>query len=241
MEIENKSFLKTTYLLPAAAIILIGFILVQFTLPQVKGIMKNREILKKEKTRLEQLTKKSTELEKLNTADLRRDFENAENALPSQNDVAGVLYMLARLQSDSQVFLDKIEMSPGLISSSSGQEKKTKTKEKTMSQVEFKVSGVGDLIAVKNFLQRVKEINPQIEITKFDIASSGAPGMEVNFELIFYYQLPPLALGKIDDSLPLLTAGEKEILSTVATFSAYNKIPSTEASASVVGKTNPFE
>lgn len=253
MEKEKKFFSKN-YLFPAIIVLVIIFILYQFTLPQVGQILEIRRELKEERQRLEQLVKKAQELEKLDEVTLKTNFQVSQEALPSEKDVPGLLFTLARLEGEATVSVEKFQLAPGLISTPaatptqatpSGEKGKAKPEapkketKPSLSSLVFDLTLAGEFSAIRSFLDKITEIKPILQIPSLKISQNKGEGLKADFKINFSYQPLPLTLGKIDDPLPILTAKDKEILTEISQLPSYNQVPGVATAAG--GKANPFE
>ncbi|MDP3998167.1 MAG: hypothetical protein Q8P89_00930 [bacterium] len=111
------------YLLPVLIGAAVIFIFVKFTIPQFQQILTVREELKVKQARLDQLVAKSRSLEAQSKETLMDKLQTTQKALPSEKDVAGLLYTWARLQNEAGVASEGIEFSPGIVSTPSSSPK----------------------------------------------------------------------------------------------------------------------
>jgi len=254
---KGKKFFSKAYLFPILLLAGIIFILFQFTLPQIKQIIEARGELKREKERLVQLIEKSTQLEKLDEVTLKKNFQVAQEALPSEKDVSGLLFTLARLESESTLSASGFKINPGLISTPAAVPKvatpsgvakgkaqePTEVKTKTtapLSTLDFGLSLSGDFSALRSFLERIKEIRPLLLITSFNLSQEREASSGADLKVQFYYQVQPSFLGKISDPLSVLAIQEEEVLAEISRRPLYSQPPSSSTLVPI-GKLNPFE
>lgn len=258
MEKEKKIFQKE-YLFPVLVGVVIVFILSRFTFPQIEQILEARRELKREKGQLEQLTRKVIDLERLDEEALKSDFEIAQRALPSEKDVSGLLFAINRLRNEATVSSGKFRLQPGSISTPSStpslatspsatpsdEKKKTspqavqKERFQKLSSIDFKLSLSGDFAALRNFLEKIKGINPLLVIPKLELSPKEGE-IKADLNVVFNYQFLPSSLGRIDDALSVLTEKDKEVLAKISNFPDYSQIPSV-VNLIPLGKLNPFE
>src|SRR3990172_11684098 len=99
--LKRKKYLSRFYILPTLILLAIVFTLLKFTFPKVSEIMEMRRQLKTENERLGRLTEKAVKLEKKDKGEAKNDFQTAQNALPSEKDISGVLYAIERLGAET--------------------------------------------------------------------------------------------------------------------------------------------
>lgn len=250
---KQKIYLNKTFLLSAFVGIAIIFIIFQFSIPQVKQILAVRQSLKQEKGRLEQLVQKSTALENLDEQELKDNFQVTQDSLPSEKDIAGLLYTLARLENETSVTIEGIELQPGLISTPSanlsitatpsaetkGKAPPPKTKPSGGSEtIDFEINVSGSFLTVRNLLSKITEINPLLTISSVSFSGEGG-NVKAEISLSYNYQLLQSLYVNVEDPLPLPTNKDKEALSEVAKLPLYSKMPAVVTSPG--GKVNPFE
>lgn len=258
MEKKNIHFNKAL-IFPLLIGVAIVFVILQFTVPQIKQIMQARQELKAERGRLDQLVKKATALEELNEESLTNNFKTSQDALPSEKDVAGILYTLARLENETRVSIGGVEFKPGLISTpsatplspaatpSAAKSEKPKSAVKPAAKpaapagpatIALSLDVSGDFSSVRNFLTKVREVSPLLTISSVDFSVEGS-GVSASFDLSFNYQLLPATYIKVDDPLPDWDDKDEDTLAEIANFPVYNEISSMVTVGA--GKTNPFE
>lgn len=258
MLLGKTQLFSKNYLFPAITGLVIVFVLLKFTFPQFQQIVEAQQKLKGEKDRLEQLIKKARQLEKLDEETLKNNLQTTQHTLPSEKDVAGLLFTVARLQSEATVSAEKLELTPGLISTPSAtpsagylatpsgakEEKKpmeTKREVPQLSSLDFSVSLVGEFGGIRYFLEKIKGINPLLVTPDIKISQrEGEENVRAELKILSSYQLLPMTLGKIEDPLPVLTDKDENTLSEISRLPIYSQIPSGLIQA-IVGKVNPFE
>lgn len=171
-----------TYLLPAVVSLVIGVILIKFTVPQVNQIMEARQALKVEKSRLDLLVEKSTKLERLDETTLKNDVQTTQNAIPSEKDVSGLVFTVDRLTKEASLAVKSFKTTPGLISTPSaspasatpsGEKKKSvaPSKEETSEFGQDKTAGQTD--RGKSTAQRLRTPPPLNQLS-FELSIEGA-------------------------------------------------------------------
>lgn len=171
-----------TYLLPAVVSLVIGVILIKFTVPQVNQIMEARQALKVEKSRLDLLVEKSTKLERLDETTLKNDVQTTQNAIPSEKDVSGLVFTVDRLTKEASLAVKSFKTTPGLISTPSaspasatpsGEKKKSvaPSKEETSEFGQDKTAGQTD--RGKSTAQRLRT-SPPLNQLSFELSIEGA-------------------------------------------------------------------
>lgn len=258
--LKRKKYLSRLYLLPTLILLAIVFTLLKFTFPQLGEIMEMRRQLKTEKERLGRLTEKAVKLEKKDRGEVKNDFLLTQNAIPSEKDIPGVLYAIERLGVEMGAAIDELKVSPGLVSTPSatsqvatpsgepskpsGESTKAAIKPKesptqALAFLTFDLSLHGELTAIRDFLGKIKEINPILQIKEFKL-SIDDKGLSADFKIIFSHQPLPISLGKLDDSLPVFTDKDEVVLEKIGKLPVYSQMPS-EATTAALGKPNPFE
>lgn len=256
---KRKKYLSRLYLLPALILLAIVFILLKFTFPKVSEIMEMRRQLKTERQRFGRLTEKAVKLEKNDKGKAKNDFQTTQNALPSEKDIPGVLYAMERLGVETGIVIDELKVSPGLVSTPSaipqatpsgepskpsGESTKNPIKPKesptqALASLTFDLSLHGEILAIRDFLEKIKEINPILQVGEFKL-SSDEKSLSADFKIIFSLQALPTSLGKVDDPLPAFTDKDEVVLEKISQLPVYSQMPS-EATAAALGKPNPFE
>lgn len=250
MKYDRYKLKLRNYYFPGIIALVIAIVLYKFTVPQITQIMEVRKNLKNERARLERLVQKSTVLDRLDEQSLRAQFMMAQEALPADKNVAGFLFTISRLVNEASLSVSQFQTAPGLIStpSASPSPRATASGQPTgqavetqgspaVSPLEFRLVLSGEPSAIRDFLERVKKAIPLIVITTVDFHQSEKESPNVDLRVIFSYQSSPTLLGKIDDSLPILTSKDYEVIASVSNYHRYSQT----APATSGGKLNPFK
>lgn len=255
---KKKTSLNKMILLPAAAIVAVIFIILQFTIPQIKQSLTIRQDIKVEKESLEKLVAKSTTLEKINEQDLKEKFQSVQDALPSEKNIPGLLYAISRLGDETGVSLGDIELAPGLISTPSAIKGGPKTATPSGVKVEkgpplptviteapvqvgslnFNVGVTGEYPAIRKFLGKIREISPLLSISKISLNPEGGVTRPV-FNIAFNYQLISSDYTKVDDPVSELNNKDRDTLEEISLYPDLSKMPAIATFST--GRLNPFE
>lgn len=114
--------------------------------------------------------------------------------LPSQKKTSGVIAGLSTLASSSGVVVKTLELSPGRISTISGESNSRtfieKFKNVGVAAVPATVSLTSDIVALANFIHQVEKASQILGITSVDSGAAVGKGISVSLSILVYFQPP---------------------------------------------------
>lgn len=235
---ENSEQLKKYKNLfwPAVFFLVVVVIGLTFLKPKITGIFQLQKQIREDKKRLAQVTEKVNALEGLDEIELETKSEKVLEALPSEKNIASLLYTLKILGQQAGVVLKDIEVSPGELSTRSAQ---PKTKgEPEVPLLSFSLTIEGEDEKVRNFFDRIETTLPLMKISLIDLSQKGEDSVDGNLKLAAFFLLLPKELGVIEKPLALITSQEEKAYQELVRFKAAEKVGELPLIPS--GKENPF-
>lgn len=213
------------YFIPGVVLILITFLSFFVLIPQLQHLINSVQLLGTKNDQLARLTSKRRLLESISSNATTIYLTEAEKALPKDKNAASILVSAQNLASVSQLSLDGVDLSPGLISSASG----GVTEKPGMAQVSkrgavsflpvtFNLRGTS--VQLQEFLKQIENMRRLIDITSVDVsyAVDGEDFLTADFAVKVYY-LPLLAqIGAVDAELPQITPQEQTLLAGLSSM-----------------------
>ncbi|HUS59766.1 MAG TPA: hypothetical protein VMX76_00050 [Nevskiaceae bacterium] len=231
---QSKNY--KSLLWPGIIFLVVAIIGLAFLKPKITGIFQLRKQIAKDKNTLAQLTQKINALEGLDEKELEIKIEKVLKALPSEKNIAGLLYTLKILSQETEVGLKDIQVSPGELSTRSAQPE-TKS-ESGLPLLSFSLIVEGESEKARNFFDRIETIMPLMKIRGIGMAQSDEGVVEANLELATFFLLLPKELGVIENPLALITLQEEKAYQELTRFKAAEKVEEWLLIPS--GKENPF-
>lgn len=210
-------------------LLLVGILVIYFTwsffIPRVNEVWQAKNNLERERLRLENLKIKLGDLEGLNEFELSSRTQLSLQAVPAEKDFIGVLRVLGKLATDQGLVVESFQVTPGELS----------LKEK--SKLVFKISLVGNIEAIKLFLEKIEKILPLVNVVggvKINLTGEIA-AVDLNVENYF---IPlPTTLGILEVPIAKLTPAEEKALASLTGFTSF---PAEAIVPQATGRTNPF-
>lgn len=221
---------------PAVFFLMVVVIGLIFLKPKITGIFQLRKQIAKDKNTLAQLTQKVNALEGLDERELEIKSEKVLQALPSEKNIAGLLYTLKILSQETEVGLKDIQVSPGELSTRSA-EPKSKS-ELELPLLSFSLMVESESEKARNFFDRIETVMPLMKIRGIGMARSDGGAIEAKLELAAFFLLLPKELGVIEKPLALITSQEEKAYQELTRFKAAEKMEEWILIPS--GKENPF-
>ncbi len=221
----RRDFMLTLGLLAVGALLVLFVIL-----PQISGILDLSQKVaaaQKIKTNLE---RKAILLEEINTTPLFAQQESIDAALPSNKPLAELLTILSSEAQSAAVSVTKVNLTPGLISTSSAKIKPSETD--TTSPVEgvqplkIEITILGTFAQVDSFLNRLDAVAPVVLVTNLRLSEQGKDASQLNssasnfsatLTLDTYYFTRAVA-SAVEQELPDVSAQDQNLLAEIASF-----------------------
>lgn len=200
------------YLAPALVGLVVFALLVVVVKPKILDILAVRSEISDLRVKLGNLTQKLATLENLDKKDLKERFLVTNEALPSEQDVAGFLAGMERLAAESGVLVEKVELSPETVASASASYFHSR------AILKGRLENIKDFLAKMSFSRRVLRVKTvSLSASSQEIAT---PSMVMaTLSINVFFEPLPAFLGEADEPLPALSQKDKEIFEEIANFS----------------------
>lgn len=244
------------YLLAGIFGVITYILIIQVVIPTATQTLDNYRTWEDKKNQLAQLTKKRAILEGISDATLRL-LSEAEAALPTEKDAAGILISMENLAQVTAYGVNNIDLFPGVVSTESanpssgdGQavaavapDPNTRRKGADFLAVSVQTAGT-----TGQFLEFIRQVQGSrrifdIESVNIGVATDSQDQLSAQFSLIAYYLPPITSIGRIDSELPNFTPEEQKLLEGLVSMPIMSAtLLGTDAGAivPVAGKTNLF-
>lgn len=248
LKLENL----TSYLVPAASLLL-GIILVPvLILPQWDKIAESSQIIDKNKDRLESLETKQGKLEDLaNEKDqIEADLALIETVLPINKDVAALVLGIQTLARNNGLTVSTFKIQPGKTATDSAGAKETATTQtnqknsdtpaSTKENLVFNMGMTGTLKNLQSFVTLLEKGKRILTMSQLRTTTDGGPNY--NIDIFINAPFNPLPkLGSDPAAKPLAELTEKNLkLLKDLSGPIFNDITGQDVDTGPTGPQNPF-
>lgn len=241
----NIPIAKVKQFLPLALLYVIGILVLAIAvIPGISNIEKLRSDAVDEQKTLDILTRKTDILNNLDETAAKAQLTTANNALPSEKSVPGLLSGLETMAKAASASADGFSIMPGRLATDSATASTTKEEQvgSGVYALAFKATLHGNYAALHDFLAGLYKVNRLIGVES--ILFRNTPGLNpatstsVSSDLMLrvYYQPPVKNLGDITSPINPLTDSDKQVLTTLASYPVVTNPPPLVPT----GKANPF-
>lgn len=216
-------------------------------IPKIKGIFEKKQIIEADKVLLITLVNKRKMLDSMSGGENLQFFEDAQIALPNEKDAAGILMALDNLVTQTQFAVERINLTPGMLSSKSGTvtdetQKNVVEKNKGANFLKIQLSAKGKTANFMDFIKKLVQIRPLFDI--YEISVDYEPNdpdiLKANLFLNAYYLTAIKQIGSLESALPELLPKEKETLISLRNFPYFGNISDENTTNIPVGKSDLF-
>ncbi len=229
---KDPNFLKyKPFIIPVIVLILALVIAILVTIPQFISLFNTYKTIDELQTKKDLYNQKATALEGINIPEYREDLNTALVALPVDKDIPGVLGEILVALGGSGMTLDSITFSGG------------QAEENKASEFIINIKASGSEASLKNFLQRVTLTPRLIKLTGIELTGGLVGEVTASFNFATFYQTLPDGRASADDRVPVVSAGDTQILTDIeAKLKQFPKAePTNQSSGSATGKLDPFQ
>ncbi|NCN03725.1 MAG: hypothetical protein GW942_01465 [Candidatus Pacebacteria bacterium] len=233
---NNLRYIYNTrrYLVWSIFIILLSLLLTFVSLvPQISSISNLYSDLIKENKRLAQLRIKVAQLIDSDNSLVITNLNNINQALPSKKPLLELLTSLNTVGNQSQVRFNDISLTPGKISTQSGdvRESTRKSNKQTTTKVNYEtlfldLTVTGTISNINQFFTEIEKIAPFTTITAMTLNETSVDSLNKNssdtiFEakitITSYFFSKSISVN-VDAKLPELTVSQREIIDNLQSF-----------------------
>ena len=223
------------YVLPSL-VVLISLNLVSLVIiPQVIQAINNQKEIIGQQQKLTALNTKIQSLSVLDTKVYTDNLNVALIALPKEKDIPATMTQVLYLINSSSLQLTGISFS-GL-----GSNPDTPLPKNTVPSFNIKLSLVGSLTNVKNFIQKVNDSPRLMKLSSLDLATAGVDKYQANLAVDAYFQALPNLTANIEKPLPTIQSADLEQLNKIRSFAAAGPIAPSSINTGPKGKPDPFQ
>jgi hypothetical protein len=208
---------------------------------QTNGALAANRQLKTEQQKLTQLDRKAQELEQLKLSPEFAQADVINRVLPSHKPLLELLNNLNNVAGQTTVAITEFEINPGEIASDSTQATKqpaAKKKSTDFDQLDLKLTIVGDLAQIRNFMDLIERVSPMTTITSLSVdRQSGdtelSSATRADLALSTYYYTKSIS-SALSSPLPEISAREREVFQAILAFTPAEL----EAQTEIIGGSN---
>lgn len=223
----NQYYLKYKIIIWPTMAAIIGLVLLTFVIiPQIQNSFLTLRTLSDSEARFQNLNKKASLLEQINTPDYRQNINTALIALPEEKDIPGALSQILFLLNTNKLKLVSVGLSPPPPAPSN------------LESVGLKLEVEGDILGIKNFLTKLKTSPRLMKVTGLEVNGSRET-IQATISLTAYYLGLVSQLGDIEKPIEKVTQAETEVLAAIK--NNLRSAPSSQISPTQTGKPDPFE
>lgn len=219
----------------AIGIVLVAIILVvAVIIPQVNATLQLQGTVRQSQADKQALLQKNEFLQNINATPLLSQEAAVNAALPDSKPLTELLTAISGIAQVSQVAISKVNLTPGLISTSSAQTTQlapapvSKSTIPGVDAMKIEVSVQGSFEQVNDFLSRVETMSPLSIVNIFNLRENasideGIPTFEATLTIDTYFYTQTV-VATIEQELPEVDAVGLQTLEQLATFSRPNVI-----------------
>lgn len=213
-----KDYLESLkiYLFPSFTF-LVTLLLFNFVVKEkVFEIFKVRGEIREQREKLSRLIEKHTALAALDEITLKEQFLHANEALPSDRDVAGFLAQVERTALESGLLIESVSLEGGGIATESAEKQEAPSQKKSEDRFRSKVVIKGEVARIIDFLQKLLNSRRVVELSKVQLAApltqvATPSAMVATLTIDVFFKLLPKTMGVVEAPLPQITQKEKEV------------------------------
>lgn len=240
------NFLKPV-LIPVLTLVVDMGVLVLVLVPTLKSIPPVQKQLDSVNERVGKLSQKITTLNSMDESKLRGLLQTANNAVPSDKNVPGLLSGLERAAQAASASIEGFAIAPGKIGTSSAAEATPSAsavipKEKNLAHgvagIPFKAVLKGGYLALHDFLASLYKSNRLLNVDNvvFSTSKSGSSDVVSSLDLYLYYQPEPKTLGSSEVGIEQITLAQENAINSISSYPVFTSSPPVVPT----GKSNPF-
>jgi len=209
---------------------------------QITGISETRKKMETTQKKIDQLDKKTAELQALKFTPEYAQAQKMSDVLPSHKPLLELLNNLNSVASETNVSITDFKINPGEIITEADTEAKTTTKKKSLTeydQLTLELSITGRLDQVKEFMNLIERVSPITTITNLTIdrkavnINDNQQLTRADLTLNTYYYTKSVS-ATLSSALPNITQEEKDIFQDILDFTP----PEIESQKEIIGGNN---
>ncbi len=209
---------------------------------QITGISETRKKMETTQKKIDQLDKKTAELQALKFTPEYAQAQKMSDVLPSHKPLLELLNNLNSVASETNVSITDFKINPGEIITEADTEAKTTPKKKSTAeydQLTLELSITGRLDQVKEFMNLIERVSPITTITNLTIdrkavnINDNQQLTRADLTLNTYYYTKSVS-ATLSSALPNITQEEKDIFQDILDFTP----PEIENQKEIIGGNN---
>lgn len=200
--------------------------------PQIVKLITNQQAYNDVLQRSKLLEVKASELESLDENQLRSNLDVALVALPTDQDLGGIIGVINKVVGDSGF---------STVSLSVGQPSDSKS---IGSQFGLKVEVSGLKESLDRLLNNIESSARVMKVSGVEMSAGKTGGISVVISIDVYYQPLPNTIGGVEAPLPKLSNEEQAIIAKLASTIPASSVSTSSQTPQTLGprgKSNPFE
>nr|QBM01826.1 hypothetical protein [uncultured archaeon] len=242
-----------TYTVPFLSLVSVLALVPLVIMPQLSQIAADSRVINQNRTRLDSLEKKATDLESQsrNQDDLNSKLATAEKILPISKAIAPLVLGVQQIAINNSLGVNKIKLQPGKVATNSALPKKEALPTESTnndnldfkssdSLVVFEMSLSGSFNSLQSFL-KVLETGRRLLIFKnfqSQILAENTYNVQI-FLAAPYSPLPLIAEDQIATPLPEISEKDEELLTRLGS-DFFKDVTTTNINPGPTGTANPF-
>lgn len=227
---KNPIYQKYEYaFLPTfSAIVFLGLVTLVIA-PNVTKLIETNRNIEDLIIRKQSLETKLRGLEQSDPETVKKNIETTLMALPEDKDIPGAINQLLYLVNTNNLILTGVSFTPA-----SGVEDGTST-------YQVKMDVTGDLINLRNFVNRIKENVRLLKPDSLEITGARFTEIQSTIAVKVYFQPLQNSIGDVEKPLPVITQKDLEALAKIKDSATINSQISGVADDTQKGKADPFQ
>lgn len=242
------------YLFPSFSLLLV-LLLFSFVIKgKILAIFEVRGKIRSQREQLSRLIEKQTALSALDETALKEQFLLANEAVPSERDVAGFLAQVERIALENGLLVEGVTLEGGEIATESAEkieeveEKETPLQKETEDKFRSQVTIKGEVERIRDFLEKILGSKRVVEVNKVQLSApltqvATPSAMTATLTVDVFFKLLPETMGAAEAPLPQITQKEKEVYEQISLFPFLSQplaLPGVELVATPGARLSPF-
>lgn len=226
---QNPVFAKYQFIIfPAFSIAISLFLLIFIIFGQISNSLKQQTEIADLQKKVESLTQKNSELEKIDDSSYQEYLDTALVALPEEKDIAGAIGQVLFILQSNSLNLDNLTFS-------------NVSPEGNLQTFQIRLEIQGAPEDIENLIGNLKNIPRIVQLSDIEISSSrNSKRSQSSVTLKTYFQQHPTKIGSIEEPLVKPSSQDLQLLSSIREKIGQTPLSNSQDATGPKGKQDPF-
>lgn len=226
---QNPIFAKYRYIIFPVISCTISFALLIFVVfGQISNSLKQQAEISDLQKKVVELTKKNSDLERIDDTSFAKYLNTSLMALPEEKDITGVIGQLLYLLQSNNLNLDNLNFS-------------SVTPEGNLETYQIRLEIQGSSPEIRNFIDNLNSVPRIVKLNNLELNSNrNTQKVQAVISLKTYFKKQPSAIGGAEEPLIKPTEADLKLLSKIEEKIKIIPLASSQDATSPKGKSDPF-